>query len=72
MTNNVTRCGEVYETQSENVQPRWYCKIPDETMESLKKRNGNGKTSEQIPITKEECEVRISYDFGIIYENSNK
>ena len=56
MTNNVSRC-DYYKNQSENVKPRWYCKISDKTIARLLKNNGNGGANDRIPITKNECEV---------------
>jgi len=51
MTDDTERC-EWYKKESENVKPRYFCKIPDKMMEELQKENKQGL---QIPITEEGC-----------------
>ena len=54
LTNNVQRCPD-YQANSQNVQSRFFCDVPRGFI--TRNRNNNNVN---IPITREECEVRGS------------
>uniref|UniRef100_T1JAG2 Uncharacterized protein n=1 Tax=Strigamia maritima TaxID=126957 RepID=T1JAG2_STRMM len=50
LTNNVSRCS-YYKQQSENVQSRWSCELPQEVLLDIRDKGL------AIPISKEDCEA---------------
>ena len=61
MTDNTKRCSE-YKKKSENVSPRYYCKVPEKLILKLIKDNKEGHG---IPITQDECKVRKLYNMAL-------
>ena len=57
MTNDPRRCAE-YQEKSQNVQSRFYCKLPQGYI--IENMNAPRNRPQPIPIDQETCEVRLT------------